>query len=220
MIKDNSLLLVDKPLHYTSFDVIRYLRHQSKCKKMGHAGTLDPLATGLLIICTGHMTKQIPTFMEWDKTYNMEITLGAVTASYDLETPPMQPKAYSHLHPSTIHQVIMQFQGEHMQTPPVFSAIKQQGRRLYAMARAGETPTLPPRLVHIRSIEICAWDLPRITLTVCCSKGTYMRSLAQDIGAALGCGAYVSALQRTHIGAYKVSEALPISFPPKRGGFP
>lgn len=210
MLVDNQIIPVYKPLYYSSFDVIRYLRREFGVKKIGHAGTLDPLAEGLLLVCTGRATKQINSIMGLPKEYIMELTFGAETASGDRETAPENPRSIAHLTGAMIGEVLKNFEGEIEQYPPLYSAVKRNGRRLYEYARAGEQVEIPSRIVQIHSIDLLQIDLPQIEARVACSKGTYIRSLARDIGEALDCGAYLSKLRRTKIGDFCVEKALQI----------
>lgn len=207
---DGKVLLINKPLHWTSFDVVRKLRSLLQIKKIGHAGTLDPLATGLLIVCTGKFTKKINEYMAQEKEYTGSITLGAVTPTYDLESEPEQQKDHSFLTEEMIRSATEKFIGEIDQYPPMFSAIKKDGVALYELARRGEEVELKARKIFIRSFEITSFELPVVHFKVVCSTGTYIRSLANDFGAALGCGAYLSALCRTRIGEFKVDEGTTI----------
>lgn len=207
---DGKVLLINKPLHWTSFDVVRKLRSLLQIKKIGHAGTLDPLATGLLIVCTGKFTKKINEYMAQEKEYTGSITLGAVTPTYDLESEPQQQKDHSFLTEEMIRSATEKFIGEIDQYPPMFSAIKKDGVALYELARRGEEVELKARKIFIRSFEITSFELPVVHFKVVCSTGTYIRSLANDFGAALGCGAYLSALCRTRIGEFKVDEGTTI----------
>lgn len=202
------MLLIDKPLHWTSFDVVRKLRGILQIKKIGHAGTLDPLATGLLIVCTGKFTKNINEYMAKEKEYTGHITLGAVTPTFDLESEPEQFKEYAGLTAEQLHQTTVQFTGEITQLPPIYSAIKKDGIALYQLARKGIEVIPEPRNVTIHSFEIVAINLPVIEFKVVCSTGTYIRSLANDFGAAIGCGGYLSSLRRTRIGEFKASDAI------------
>lgn len=177
-------------------------------KKIGHAGTLDPLATGLLIVCTGKFTKKINEYMAQEKEYTGQITLGAVTPTYDLESEPTGMKDYSFVTPALLHANTSQFTGTIEQFPPMYSAIKKDGVALYELARRGEEVELKARSITISSFEITSIQLPVIGFKVVCSTGTYIRSLANDFGAALGCGGYLSGLRRTGIGAFKVEDAL------------
>ncbi len=205
---EGKVLLIDKPLHWTSFDVIRKMRSLLQIKKIGHAGTLDPLATGLLIVCTGKFTKKINEYMAQEKEYTGSITLGAVTPTYDLESLPEQPKEYAHLNEEMIHHATLQFIGNIAQFPPVFSAIKKDGVAHYELARRGEEVELTARNITIHTFEITSIELPVIHFRVVCSTGTYIRSLAHDFGASLGCGGYLSSLRRTRIGEFTTDQAL------------
>ncbi|ANH82674.1 tRNA pseudouridine(55) synthase TruB [Niabella ginsenosidivorans] len=205
---EGSVLLIDKPLEWTSFDAVRKVRSLVRIKKVGHAGTLDPLATGLLIICTGKFTKQIQAYMAKEKEYTGTFTLGAVTPTYDLESEPQDFKTYAHITVFDIEEATKRFTGDILQTPPAHSAIKKDGKRVYELARKGIEVKLEPRPVTISSFEIDATNLPELSFKVTCSTGTYIRSLAQDFGQALGCGAYLSSLRRTRIGEFLVGDAL------------
>lgn len=205
---DGKVLLINKPLHWTSFDVVRKLRSLLQIKKIGHAGTLDPLATGLLIVCTGKFTKKINEFMAQEKEYTGTLTLGAVTPTYDLESEPGVQKDFSFVTPELLKTVTKKFIGDIEQLPPVYSAIKKEGVALYELARKGIEVKLEPRKINIKSFEITKTGLPVVSFKVVCSTGTYIRSLANDFGAALGCGAYLSGLCRTGIGQYKIAEAM------------
>lgn len=215
--KNGQVLLIDKPLEWTSFQVVNKLRYlirkqfSIKKIKVGHAGTLDPLATGLLIICTGKFTKQINTYQAQHKEYTGTITLGATTPSYDLETEVDATFETSAITETQIHKATSQFIGDILQQPPVFSALKKEGKRLYEYARAGEEVDIPKREVHISAFEITNIDMPTIQFRVACSKGTYIRSLAHDFGKALTNGAHLSALRRTKIGDFDVKDALSIA---------
>lgn len=202
------VLLINKPIKWTSFDVVRKVRNLVKIKKVGHAGTLDPLATGLLIICTGKFTKRINEFMAQEKEYTGSFTLGATTPTYDLESEPVNFKPFDHLTEEEIKKATSQFTGEIMQVPPAHSAIKQQGKRVYELARQGKEVVLEPRKLLISEFEITNIALPMVQFRVVCSTGTYIRSLAHDFGQALGCGAYLSSLCRTRIGEFKNEDAL------------
>ncbi len=201
------LILIDKPLTWTSFDVVRKLRALLNVQKIGHAGTLDPLATGLLILCTGKWTKRINDYMAQEKEYTGTITLGAVTASYDLETAPVAVKDTSGITETQIRQAVQPFTGEILQVPPAHSAIKKDGKRVYELARRGEEVRLDPRKITISVFEITHIALPVLSFRVVCSTGTYIRSLANDFGAALGCGGYLSSLCRTRIGNFELKDA-------------
>jgi len=205
---EGKVLLIDKPLHWTSFDIVRKMRNLIQIKKIGHAGTLDPLATGLLIVCTGKFTKKINEYMAKEKEYTGHITLGAVTPTYDLESKPEQMKEYSFLTPELIHAATVPFTGTIDQFPPIYSAIKKEGVALYELARRGIEVQPEARKINIYHFEITEISLPVLSFKVVCSTGTYIRSLANDFGAALGCGGYLSSLRRTRIGEFEVSEAL------------
>ena len=205
---EGKVLLIDKPLHWTSFDVVRKLRGILQIRKIGHAGTLDPLATGLLIVCTGKFTKKINEFMAQRKEYTGHITLGAVTPTFDLESEPEQFKEWADLTEELILQTTQQFTGAIEQLPPIYSAIKKDGVALYELARKGIEVIPKPRNVTIHSFEITSINLPVIAFKVVCSTGTYIRSLANDFGAVLGCGGYLSSLRRTKIGDFEASNAI------------
>jgi len=213
---DGQLVLIDKPLEWTSFQVVNKLRwhirqaFNLKKIKVGHAGTLDPLATGLLIICTGKMTKQIDTFQGQIKTYTGTFVLGSTTPSYDLETAIDQEFPTAHITPALIHKTTAQFIGEIDQFPPVFSALKKEGKRLYEFARAGESVKINSRKVTIEEFKITKIEGLKVNFSVTCSKGTYIRSLAHDFGKALESGAHLSTLRRTKIGDFSVEKAISI----------
>jgi tRNA pseudouridine55 synthase len=206
---EGELLLVNKPYEWTSFDVVGKLRNSFKPLKLkvGHAGTLDPLATGLLIICTGKMTKQIDTFQAEEKEYTGTLTLGATTPSYDMETAVDESFDTSNLTDEQIRNACEQFMGDIQQYPPAHSAIKIGGERLYEKARRGEEVELRLRNVTITEFEITRIALPEVDFRVVCSKGTYIRSLVNDFGKALGNGAYLSKLTRTRNGNFKLEDA-------------
>ena len=208
--EEGQVLLIDKPLEWTSFDVIRRIRYLIKVKKVGHAGTLDPLATGLLIICTGKYTKRINDYMAQEKEYTGTFTLGATTPTYDLESKPENFKSFENISQEKIRNVARSFLGEIMQIPPAHSAIKVEGKRVYELARKGKEVKLEPRKVFIKEFEITAIALPVVHFRVVCSTGTYIRSLANDFGAMLGCGAYLSSLCRTRIGEFTLDNAMTI----------
>ena len=205
---DGKVLLINKPLHWTSFDVVKKIRSTIKIKKVGHAGTLDPLATGLLIICTGKFTKKINEYMSREKEYTGSFTLGASTPTYDLESQPENFKDYDLITESRLHEATKQFTGQIQQIPPAHSAIKQDGKPVYEMARKGIAVKLEPRTLFIKSFTITGIDLPKVYFKVVCSTGTYIRSLAHDYGIALGCGAYLSSLCRTRIGEFTLENAM------------
>jgi len=208
--QEDRVLLINKPLEWTSFDVVKKLRGILKIKKIGHAGTLDPLATGLLILCTGKMTKRIETFQGQEKEYTGKIILGQTTPSYDLETEPTQQVDISGINSQLIEKAVRKFTGLIEQVPPLHSAIKVDGKRAYKLARSGKDAILKARLVTISSFEITGINLPEIQFRVVCSKGTYIRSLAHDLGQELGVGAYLSELCRTRIGDFLLTDALTV----------
>jgi tRNA pseudouridine55 synthase len=205
---EGKVLLMDKPLRWTSFKMIRRVRGLTFVQKVGHAGTLDPLATGLLIICTGKCTKQINDFMGMNKEYIGTLELGATTATYDLESEPENFKSITHLSIEQIKAATQKFIGEIWQVPPQHSAIKKDGVRLYETARQGIEVKIDPRKVTIENFEITNINLPTIEFKVNCSTGTYIRSLVNDFGAALGVGAYMSSLRRTKIGEFDIANAI------------
>jgi len=207
------VLLIDKPLTWTSFDVVNKIRYAIKVKKVGHAGTLDPLATGLLIVCTGKMTKQIESFMGQDKTYTGTFVLGKTTPSYDLETAFDKEFAIDHITETQIFQVAESFLGESMQVPPNFSAIKVNGKAAYKDARKqpADLAPLPPRPVRINRFEITGVRAEEVDFLITCSKGTYIRSIAHDFGHKLGAGAYLKSLRRTAIGDFSIQDAYQLN---------
>lgn len=210
---DGTCLLVDKPTEWTSFDVVNKIRSSLKYNlglkklKVGHAGTLDPLATGLLVICTGKHTKKLASYQGLEKEYIGTITLGATTPSYDAETEPDRSFPTEHITPELLEEVRQKFIGELEQLPPMYSAIKVDGQPLYKKARKGETVEVQPRPVTIYEFELTKIELPNVEFRVRCSKGTYIRSLAHDFGEALGSGAYLSSLRRTKIGDFQIENA-------------
>lgn len=206
--EQGQVILIDKPLRWTSFDVIQKLRKILKIRKIGHAGTLDPLATGLLIICTGKFTKSINEYMAQEKEYIGTITLGATTPTYDLESTPENFKSIEHISEEAIHAATKKFMGEIAQVPPAHSAIKVGGTRVYELARQGKEVKLEPRKVTIKAFEISKIEMPVVHFRVVCSTGTYIRSLAFDFGEALGCGGHLSSLRRTKIGAFSADDAV------------
>jgi tRNA pseudouridine55 synthase len=208
--EEGKLILIDKPYEWTSFDVVRKIRYLVKTKKVGHAGTLDPLATGLLIVCTGRFTKKINEYMAREKEYTGIITLGAVTPTYDLESEPQDFQSFEQITHEQLVAATKQFTGNIMQVPPIHSAIKKEGKRVYELARRGEDVQLDPRPVTISAFEIVKIELPEVHFRVVCSTGTYIRSLANDFGAALGCGGYLSRLCRTRIGEFLLADASTI----------
>ncbi|MFN2260846.1 MAG: tRNA pseudouridine(55) synthase TruB [Psychroflexus sp.] len=216
-IKSGQVLLFDKPLNWTSFQVVNkvrwLIRKQFEIKKIkvGHAGTLDPLATGLVILCTGKATKTIENLMGQTKVYTGKITLGATRPSYDMETEIDQTFPTAHISKELILASTEKFVGDIQQQPPVFSALKKDGKRLYEYARKGEKVDIPTRQVNISHFKITQIEMPELDFEVKCSKGTYIRSLAHDFGKALDSGAYLSELRRTKIGDYDVENALNIA---------
>tara|TARA_B100001113_G_scaffold156961_1_gene128310 strand:- start:2070 stop:2750 length:681 start_codon:yes stop_codon:yes gene_type:complete len=215
-IKEGELILIDKELNWTSFDVVNKIRYAIKKKfdikkiKVGHAGTLDPLATGLLIICCGKMTKSIDNFSAMNKTYSGKVTIGSTTPSYDLETKPNVHYPIDHINEKLILKTAKKFVGKIFQTPPMFSAIKKDGVRLYNLARQGKEIKIDKREVFIDSFEITSFNLPEISFNVTCSKGTYIRSLAHDFGKELNSGAHLSELRRIKIGDYSVEDSVKV----------
>jgi len=214
----DQIILINKPLRWTSFDVVKKVKNtltpsgspgkKKSWLKVGHAGTLDPLATGLLIICTGGLTKKIAEIQGAEKEYTGTITIGSTTPSFDLETETSEPVDYEHVTESQILETAKNFTGKQMQTPPAHSAVKVGGIRAYTKARSGETVEIKPKEIDIKAFEITSIALPRIYIRVVCSKGTYIRTLAHDFGAVLGCGAHLSSLCRTRIGTYLLKNAL------------
>ena len=212
---EGQVLLIDKPLHFTSFQAVNKLKYLlinkvglPKKFKIGHAGTLDPLASGLLLICTGKFTKRITELQGQAKEYTGTFHIGSTTPSYDLETEVDQHFPTTHITEALIHETVQQFLGEIDQKPPIFSAIKKDGVRLYEHARAGETIEIASRKTTIHEFEITRIALPEVDFRVVCSKGTYIRSLAFDFGKALASGAHLTALRRTKIGDYDVQNAI------------
>ena len=212
------ILLFDKELEWTSFDVVNKIRYNLcqmmgiKKLKVGHAGTLDPLATGLVLLCTGKSTKKIEELQLGEKEYIATLKIGATTPSFDLETEEDNQSDFSHVTRENFEKILPQFIGEIDQVPPVFSAVKVKGKRAFDYARNGEDVKLKAKKIVIRSIEIESFNLPEVQLKVVCGKGTYIRSLARDIGEALNCGAYLTGLIRTRIGDYKIEDAFKVDF--------
>jgi tRNA pseudouridine55 synthase len=205
---DGMTILIDKPLHWTSFDAVKKIRILTGVSKVGHAGTLDPLATGLLIICSGSFTKKISAYMGMEKEYTGTMILGASTATYDLESKPgnfIDVRTLSH---SSLYAATKEFTGEIQQIPPIHSAIKKDGKPAYLLARKGKEIVLEPRTVNILSFTITKIALPEVTFNVVCSTGTYIRSLVHDFGKFLNCGAYLSSLRRIRIGDFLVEQAI------------
>lgn len=209
-VDNGRILLINKPLEWTSFDVVNKLRYKLKTKKIGHAGTLDPLATGLLIICVGKMTKRIEEFMGQEKEYTGKFIIGQTTISHDLETPVTDHKEINHITAEQIFNTAKHFTGDLEQLPPQHSAIRIKGKRAYEFAREGKTIELTPRLITVSAFDITKVDGAEISFRIVCSKGTYIRSLVRDFGNMLGVGAYLAVLCRTRIGAFKLEEALNI----------
>lgn len=203
---EGEVLLINKPLQWTSFDVVRKLRSLIGTK-VGHAGTLDPLATGLLICCTGNMTKKINEYQAQEKEYTGTFTLGAITPTFDLESTPGHFMSLEGITEEQMHLTAQGFLGEQWQTPPIHSAIKQNGKPIYHLARKGVKVKVAPRRIWIHAFEITHIALPELGFRVVCTTGTYIRSLANDFGAALGCGAYLSSLCRTRIGDFLLKDA-------------
>lgn len=217
--KNGQVILIDKPIEWTSFQVVNKLRweirHHFNIKKIkvGHAGTLDPLATGLLVICTGKMTKNINTFQGQEKEYTGIIKLGSTTPSFDLETEINQTFPTDHINSEMIYNTANTFVGDIQQLPPVFSALKKDGKRLYEFARSGEAVEVKPRTVNVSEFEITEINNLNISFRIKCSKGTYIRSIANDFGKALDSGGHLIALRRTRIGNFSVDNALsPLAF--------
>ena len=215
--QNGQIILIDKPLHWTSFQAVNKMKWVLKSKlglkkiKIGHAGTLDPLATGLLLVCTGKFTKRITELQGQAKEYTGTFFIGATTPSYDLETEVDETFPISHINETLIHETIHQFLGEIDQKPPIFSAIKKEGVRLYEHARAGESVEIATRKTTIHEFEITRIALPEIDFRVVCSKGTYIRSLAFDFGKALQAGAHLIVLRRTKIGDYDVKNGMDVT---------
>ena len=214
------IIPIDKPYTWTSFQIVNKVRYHLSRKygikrfKVGHAGTLDPLATGVLLLCTGKATKRIEELQTQTKEYEAEIMLGATTPSFDMEHPVNATYPYEHITREMTEEVLKQFTGNIAQRPPLFSACKVDGKRAYDLARGGSDMELAPKQIRIDEIELLSFELPKIRIRVVCGKGTYIRSLARDIGEALGSGAYLTALARTRIGEYKLEECINIeSFP-------
>ncbi len=211
---EGQLLLIDKPLEWTSFDVVKKIRYSIRKKfnlkkiKVGHAGTLDPLATGLLVICTGRFTKKITELTLEDKTYSGTFTLGGTTASYDLESAVENVKPTNHITEKAVQKAVAEMTGKQEQIPPIFSAKKVDGKRAYESARAGKEVILKANAVEIKLFEVDCTALPEIHFKIVCSKGTYIRSIARDLGEKLETGAYLSTLKRDAIGHYKLEDAI------------
>ncbi|WP_299824589.1 tRNA pseudouridine(55) synthase TruB [uncultured Pontibacter sp.] len=204
------ILLINKPLEWTSFDVVKKVRNTIRVKKVGHAGTLDPLASGLLILCTGKYTKRIDEIQAQEKEYTGTIRLGEITPSYDRETEVTETCDISHLTEEEIKAAAKTFVGTIEQVPPIYSAVMVDGKRAYDLARKGKSAELKARTITIKAFDIASIEGPEIHFKVICTKGTYIRSLAHDLGQKLGCGAHLSSLVRTRIGEYKLEDALTI----------
>ena len=213
VIDNGELILIDKPLRWTSFDVTKKLKFAGKFKKIGHAGTLDPLATGLLILCTGKMTKQIDNYQAKEKEYSGTLVLGKTTPSVDLETEFDAEFLIEHITKEIIESALDQFRGDILQIPPIYSAIQVNGKRLYELARKGIKDSeieIKSREVEVSKFEIDSTNFPELNFSIVCSKGTYIRSLVRDLGMACGSGAYMKALRRERIGEYNVKDALTV----------
>ncbi len=215
-IENGCLLLIDKPYTWTSFQTVKKIRYYIRNKysikkiKVGHAGTLDPLATGLLLVCVGKYTKKIEEYQSQEKEYEGVFTLGATTPSYDLEKPIDKTYPIDHIEEEDILRVAKGFIGEQEQIPPIFSAVRVGGKRAYNIAREDKKVELKPRTISIDEFEITRVELPEVGFRIVCSKGTYIRSIARDFGKALGSGAYLSELIRTRIGEFKLEDAYSI----------
>lgn len=209
--QSGAALLIDKPYRWSSFKVIHILRKHIGIKKVGHAGTLDPLATGLLIVCTGKWTKKIDTFQALPKTYEGTFCLGKKTPTMDAESDVIEELPYEHITIELLNEKKKNFEGEINQIPPIYSAMNYKGKKLYEYARKGKEVPLIPRVINILNFEIVSFNPPEVGFSITCSKGTYIRSLANDFGNALGCGAYLSSLRRTAIGEYLVKDAFQIN---------
>ncbi len=207
---EGRVLLIDKPYRWTSFDVVNKLRYVLKIKKIGHAGTLDPLATGLLFICVGRMTKRIEEYMGLEKEYTGTLVVGQTTSSHDLETEVSAAQDISLITREMIVEASRNFLGEISQLPPMHSAIRVGGKRAYSFARKGNDVDLKPRTVHVHDFEITGVRLPEVDFRIVCSKGTYIRSIVRDMGTTLGVGAYLSVLRRTRIGSFSIDDAVAV----------
>lgn len=203
-------ILIDKPFGWSSFKVVYQIRNAIGWLKIGHAGTLDPFATGLLILCTGKKTKSISDFQDLEKTYVGTITLGKATASMDLETEILSEKPFEHITEANINLLKEEFTGKIMQVPPMYSAVKQKGKNLYKLAREGKTVERQAREINVSDFKIISINLPEIHFEIKCSKGTYLRAIANDFGEKLGCGGVLSSLRRTKIGQFSVDDAISV----------
>jgi tRNA pseudouridine55 synthase len=208
--EEGQVILIDKPLKWTSFDVVKKVRYALRVKKVGHAGTLDPLATGLLILCTGKKTKQIENFMGLEKEYEGRIVIGKTTPSVDLETGFDSESPWDYISIEDCQKAAKELSGEISQVPPAHSAVRVQGKRAYKLARKGVEVEIKPRNVLITEFSLPKIELPEVHFKIVCSKGTYIRSLARDFGEILGTGAYLAELRRTRIGDYSINDALSI----------
>ena len=207
-LREGGVLLMNKPLEWTSFDIVKYVRSRVRVKKVGHAGTLDPLASGPLILCLGKATKTMQQYQQMEKEYRAVIRLGASTASYDRGTPIESEGDISHISLDDVEKILKtDFMGEIEQVPPLYSALKVKGERLYKKARRGEKIELSPRNVTVYSVEITGFERPDLHVTIRCGKGTYIRSIAHDLGEKLGCKGHLFALERSAIGPYSVKDA-------------
>lgn len=204
------VFLIDKPLTWTSFDVVKKMKGILKAKKIGHAGTLDPLATGLLVVCTGKKTKTIPAIQDAEKEYTGTFYIGATTPSFDRETEFDQEFETNHIDSEVLENAVSSLTGPLMQVPPMHSAVKFNGKRAYEMARKGETVELAAKPIIIKEFEITRFELPEVDFRIVCTKGTYIRSIARDLGKALNSGAHLTALCRTRIGSYMLKDAITI----------
>ena len=208
--EEGKVIFINKELRWTSFDVVKKIRNLVRIKKVGHAGTLDPLATGLLIICVGKMTKQINSFMNLEKEYAGTMIIGKTTPSVDLETEINSERSIEHITKEDVIKTSLKFHGKLMQVPPIYSALKKDGEPLYKKARKGEKVSIEPREVESKEFEITKVNLPEVHFRLVCSKGFYVRSLVHDFGEDLGVGAYMSKLERTRIGEHKLENSLTI----------
>ncbi len=212
-LMEGSIFVVDKPLNWTSFDVVNKVKGKAKYRfqlpklKIGHAGTLDPLATGVIVICTGPCTKMIESLQAQEKEYTGSFYLGATTPSFDLETTPVFQSKIDHIDLAKLESAASQFVGNIEQTPPIYSAVQQDGKRLYELARQGKTTVIKSRFVDVFEMKITEFEPPLVHFLIRCSKGTYIRSIADDFGKKLGTGAYLNSLRRTASGEFKVEEA-------------
>lgn len=211
LAEEGHVLLIDKPYTWTSFDVVKKIRNTLNIKKVGHAGTLDPLATGLLIVCAGKMTKQIDQFQSQEKEYEGTFVLGKTTESFDLEREVIDVSDPGHITESQIVEASHQLTGHLLQVPPMHSAVKKDGKRLYLAARKGQSVEIEPRSVEVSTFEITSVNLPAVDFRIVCSKGTYIRSIARDFGKILGVGAYLSRLVRTRIGDFRLGDAYELN---------